>query len=162
MPDLVTHLVSGYVADAALKPRQPLRLAFLLGVLLPDLLTRPVYILFPGTDAFVMPLHTPIGYAITCWLIVQFADQRNLRRDIMHGLITGGILHFALDALQRQFDRGYEWMFPICRCQTTWGLLWPETSVDWLPATLTISVIAYALLSGRLRRETRRSGSSSL
>lgn len=152
MPDLVTHFASGYVADAALKPRQPLRLAFLLGVLLPDLLTRPVYILFPGTDAFVMPLHTPIGYAIACWLIVQAADQRGLRRDIMRGLMTGGLLHFALDALQRQFDRGYEWMFPICRCQTTWGLFWPETSVDWLP----ITIIVAALLSVALRNRTTR------
>ena len=141
MRDLVTHLASGYVAAIPLRQRATLRLMFLTGVLLPDLLTRPFYILIPGAYDFVMPLHTPIAYTAACWLITQaFADQ-TLRRATMTGLLSGGILHFAADALQRQFFAGYKWLFPLCRCESTAGLFWPEASVDWIPVTVTIAAI---------------------
>jgi hypothetical protein len=145
MPDLVTHLASGYVAAIPLRQRATLRLVFLTGVLLPDLLTRPFYILIPGTYDFVMPLHTPIGYAVACWLITQLFADRDLRRTVLTGLLTGGLLHFAADALQRQFFAGYKWLFPICRCETRWGLFWPEAPVEWIPVTVTVAdIICFA------------------
>ena len=152
MPDLVTHLASGYVAAIPLRQRVTLRLVFLTGVLVPDLLTRPLYILIPGTYDFVMPLHTPIAYLIACWLVTQLFAHRDLRRTVIIGLFSGGLLHFAADALQRQFFAGYKWLFPLCHCETRWGLFWPEASIDWLPATLagTIAVCAFAV---RRRRQ---------
>lgn len=140
MPDLVTHLASGYVTAIPLRQRATLRLVFLTGVLLPDLLTRPFYILIPGTYDFVMPLHTPIGYAVACWLITQLFAERGLRRTVLTGLLTGGLLHFAADALQRQFLQPYLWFFPVCRCETDWGLFGPEDSLNVLPVTLLLAV----------------------
>ena len=59
----------------------------------------------------------------------------------MIGLLSGGLLHFAADALQRQFFAGYKWLFPICRCETRWGLFWPETSVEWIPLTISVAAV---------------------
>jgi hypothetical protein len=140
MPDLVTHLASGYVAAIPLRHHMTLRLMFLTGVLLPDLLTRPFYILVPASYDFVRPLHTPIGYSIACWLITQLFAERGLRRTTLTGLLTGGLLHFAADALQRQFLKPYLWLFPVCRCETDWGLFGPEASLDVLPVTLLLTV----------------------
>ncbi|MHC4877256.1 MAG: hypothetical protein ACYTGL_12235 [Planctomycetota bacterium] len=143
MPDLVTHLASGYVAAIPLRQRRTLRLLFLLGVLLPDLLTRPFYILIPGSYDFVMPLHTPITYAFACWLLTQLFADCHLRATVLTGLLSGGALHFAADALQRQFFAGYLWLFPICRCETSWGLFWPEASMDYLPVTASAAAAIY-------------------
>lgn len=139
MPDLVTHLASGYVAAIPLRQRATLRLAILTGVLLPDLLTRPFYIIWPQTYEFVRPLHTPFTYAIACWMLTQLFASRSLRRVIFTGWLLGGLLHFAADALQQQFLKPYLWLFPICRCETHWGLFGPEASLDVLPVTLLLT-----------------------
>ncbi len=138
MPDLVTHLATGYVGAIPLRRRATLRLAFLTGVLLPDLLTRPFYILWPVTFEFVRPLHTPLTYAMACCLLTQSFAERQLRSAVLLGLLAGGALHFAADALQRQVLKPYLWLFPICRCETRWGLFSTEASVDALSWTLTI------------------------
>ncbi len=146
MPDLVTHLATGYIAAIPLRERATLRLAFLTGVLLPDLLTRPFYILIPATYDFVMPLHTPIAYAVACWLITQLFAERALRHTVLTGLLSGGALHCAADALQRQFFAGYLWLFPICRCETRWGLFLPEASMDWIPVTVALTTGIYLVV----------------
>lgn len=148
MPDLVTHLASGYVADAAFRPRQPFRLAFLLGVLLPDLLTRPFFIIWPQTYEFVRPLHAPFTYVIACWMLTQLFAYRRQRSVIFTGLFLGGLLHFAADALQQQFLKPYLWLFPVCRCETSWGLFGPEASLEFLPVTLLLTVI-FCWMAGR-------------
>lgn len=149
MPDLVTHLASGYVAAIPLRQQATLRLTFLTGFLLPDLLTRPFYIIWPATYDFIMPMHTPIAYALVCWLITQLFADRNLRRTVMTGLFAGGLLHFAADALQRQFLTGYNWLFPICRCEWRWGLFTPEEPVRWLPLTVVTATLFVTIARGR-------------
>jgi membrane-bound metal-dependent hydrolase YbcI (DUF457 family) len=158
MPDLVTHLATGYVAAIPFRRRATLRLAFLTGVLLPDLLSRPIYILIPGTYDFVMPLHTPIGYTIACWLLTQLFEKPVLRKTILTGLLTGGLLHFAADALQRHFFSGYLWLFPICRCETRWGLFWPETPVNWLPTTIAVTVVVCLTMGAKRQCSEFRNG----
>lgn len=146
MPDLITHLATGYVAAIPMRRRVTLKLSFLTGVLLPDLLTRPFYILFPVTHDFVMPMHTPIGYTVACWLIVQLFADYALRKTVLAGLLAGGVLHFAADALQIQFLGSYQWLFPLCRCDVRWGLFWPEAPVDWLPVTVAVAVAACSVV----------------
>ncbi|MBI1310928.1 hypothetical protein GC176_06430 [bacterium] len=154
MPDLVTHLASGYVVVLPLRDRTALRLMLLAGVLLPDLLTRPFYIIFPGTYDFVMPMHTPIGYAIACWLMTQLFSDRTLRNTAMTGLLTGGLLHFAADSLQKQLLTPYLWLFPVCRCEAHWGLFWPEAPLRAVPfmALLIIVIHWTQFRTGRSRR----------
>ena len=157
MPDLVTHLATGYVGAIPFRRRATLRLVFLTGVLLPDLLTRPFYILWPATFEFVRPLHTPLTYAVACWLITQLFADRESRSAVLTGLLAGGLLHFAADALQRQFLKPYLWLFPVCRCETRWGLFSTEASIDALPVTATIAVAICAAVAVHDRRLAAKS-----
>lgn len=133
MPDLVAHLASGYVCAAPFWGRTSVRLLFWTGVLLPDLLTRPFYILFPPAFWPVMPMHTPIGYLCAVGLLVQVFAERHLRKTAFWSLSAGGLLHFALDALQRHIGDGYHWLFPLSWCSYSEGLFWPEDSLQVLP-----------------------------
>ena len=157
MPDLVTHLATGYGAAIPFLKNSTARVFFLTGVLLPDLLSRPIYILVPGTYDAVAPLHTPVGYAIACWLLVQACADKGLRDTAFWYLLGGGGLHFALDALQRHIWDGYCWLFPFSRASYSWGLFWPEDSLNLLPFSVGFIVVVQVAMWISGRRQARRS-----
>lgn len=145
MPDLVAHLASGYAASIPFWQRRTVVVLFLVGVVLPDLATRPVYILIPGTFWLVAPMHQPVGYTLLCIVVAQFFTSAPLRWTAFWSLFTGGVLHFALDALQKHLGDGYLWFFPFCSCSYSWGLFWPEDSLSLLPLTAGLIVLLHTV-----------------
>ena len=93
MPDLLSHYAVAHLAVQ--RWRRPVAVLFLLGTLLPDLLTRPLYILWPQTYWLVMPLHTPVGFAIMGWMIAALFPNGE-RRSVFWALLLGALLHFSV------------------------------------------------------------------
>jgi hypothetical protein len=143
MPDLMTHYTIAHLA--ARRWWQPVTSIFLLGTLLPDLLTRPAYILWPQAYWLVMPLHTPVGSIIAGWMIAALF-RLDERRQILMALVLGAFLHFALDALQRHLVAGYFWLWPFSWWTTERGLFWPEDSLLIAPLLALIVVLLEIVL----------------
>jgi len=142
MPDLVSHYAVAHLV--ARRRWQPATSIFLFGTILPDLLTRPLYIIWPETYWLVMPLHTPVGIVIVSWMIA-ILFRAELRRQIFWVLVLGAFLHFALDALQRHLIAGYFWLWPFSWWTTERGLFWPEESLILAPGLALLVVLMEGL-----------------
>ncbi len=154
MPDLITHYAVAHLIGR--RWWRPAISLCLLGTLLPDLLTRPVYILWPQTYWLVMPLHTPMGILIASWL-VTLLFRREDRRVVFVAVLLGALLHFALDALQRHLAVGYFWLWPFSWWTTERGLFWPEESLILAP-WLALGVVlleGWSFAEKRLRPGTK-------
>lgn len=94
MPDLITHYT---IAHLAVRLRwRPAIMLFLLGALLPDVVTRPVHIIWPQAYWLVMPLHTPVGIVIVSWMVAAlFRTQDRRVVFVAHVLSRLGDLSFA-------------------------------------------------------------------
>lgn len=146
MPDLLTHLALAEGARRGVR-RKTLTSWFLIGTVLPDVLTRPFYITFPGLVWFVMPLHTPLGLVLVCAFISRcFAPPQ--RRQIFNHLAGGAALHLFLDICQKHIGGGYALLFPFSWSSVGIGLVWPETSLYLAPLWLALAavLIIYGLL----------------
>ena len=136
MPDLISHIGSGYLIGARFKKRGWMTL-FLLGVILPDLTTRPLYILFESLYWYVKPLHTPVGLVLSCWLIsALFIEQQ--RWYVFKALLAGSSVHLFFDLFQRHMHGGYALFFPFSWATWEFGLFWPETGLLLIPAWLLV------------------------
>ncbi len=146
MPDLATHLATAYLAGRFVKLRR-LAAVFYLGVLLPDLVSRPIHIVFPSTFWMAQSFHSPVVVFLFCWLISLFfrADQR---RPVFLALGAGSLLHFLFDLTQRHLVAGYLWFFPFSLERYSIGWIKPDDYVRWLPLTLLVTVSVF--LAGRL------------
>jgi hypothetical protein len=131
MPDLLTHLI---VAQACRRgPRiEALTFWFLVGTVLPDILTRPFNILFPSFFWLFMPLHTPVGLLFVCLSMSQLSPAAS-RRSVFYNLAGGAALHLLLDLFQRHIAGSYYLLFPFSWRSFEIGLVWPETSLYLLP-----------------------------
>jgi hypothetical protein len=119
--------------------RDTLAAWFLIGTILPDVLTRPFYIVFPSLHWFVMPLHTPVGLVLVCLLISHFLPPPQ-HRPVFYNLMGGAGLHLLLDICQKQMGDGYHLLFPFSWSSVELSLFWPETSLYLLPLWLGIGV----------------------
>jgi hypothetical protein len=142
MPDLLTHFM---VAQGWRKGWQGSALTswFLVGTVLPDILTRPFSISFPSLGWWVMPLHTPLGLLLVCAFISRFCSVGQ-QGQVFYNLIGGAALHLVLDAFQKHIGSGYYWLFPFSWSSFNVGLFWPETSLYLLPLWLVIGVLFIA------------------
>ncbi|MDZ7337947.1 MAG: hypothetical protein ONB30_05355 [candidate division KSB1 bacterium] len=150
MPDLTTHLALTHLGSRPLRLGSA-RLPLYLGALLPDLLTRPFYILYPPAYFVVYSLHTPVATGLAALAVAQlFAPE--LRPQVRTGLLAGSAFHFALDVLQRQVGNAYYWLFPLSWKTFDLGLFWPEDSLRWLPVVggAVVLVEGSALVYGRV------------
>lgn len=147
MPDLISHFGSGYLAGARLQ-RHWLAL-FLFAVLLPDLATRPFYILWPGVYWFVKPFHTPLGL-LCLSLIFSGLFVRAQRRRAFLVLLGGCALHLLFDLLQKHQHGGYPLLFPFSWQPYGFALFWPEELLYLMP--LWLPVIAAVWWYRRRRR----------
>ncbi|MBC7187996.1 MAG: metal-dependent hydrolase [Calditrichaeota bacterium] len=134
MPDLTTHLAFTHLVSRPIRLRGT-RVPVYVGALLPDLLTRPFYILYPPAYYVVYTLHTPVAIALMVLLLTELCAEE-IRRRVMAGLFAGVALHFALDLLQRQLGTGYYWLFPFSWKSFALGLFWPEESLRAVPFLL--------------------------
>lgn len=130
MPDLVTHSAVAWILGR--KGNFEYRIIFYLGAILPDVLARPIYILFPKYYLYSIAVHTPVFMIIFSLLFAEFFD-RNIKRKIFGYLLLGVLLHFLLDALQKHLVTGYFWLFPFSWYSTSFGLFWSESFINIIP-----------------------------
>ncbi len=139
MPDLVTHFAAAYflkIPDRWSRFRVP----FYIGALLPDLLARPLSILYPPVSYTVYSLHTPIVSLIVCLLITQFFEKE-IRSGVRINLLLGTFLHFGLDIFQKHITISYYWLFPFSWKSFELGLVWPEDSLKAVPVLVILMIV---------------------
>jgi hypothetical protein len=151
MPDLVTHFCTAQIARRCTRLR--LFPVFALGVILPDLISRPVHILFPATAWYVAPFHSPLVCALYCLLLsLLFAPA--IRRACFISLCAGVGLHLVLDALQKQVCQIYYfWLFPFSWWTWEADLFWPDQAVLFLPVTIALTALV-SMTGKRTRNRT--------
>jgi cell division protein FtsW (lipid II flippase) len=150
MPDLVTHVAAAYLL------RKPLRISkyaaiLFTGTILPDVLTRPFYILIPNLYWFVFPFHTPFLLTFVCWLISYLFEER-VRRRIFMTLMAGVCLHLLLDLFQKNLIDANYWLFPFSDMKLSVGLFWQEHSVYAIPFLLAIIIVIEIFSSHKIVR----------
>ncbi len=143
MPDLITHGAFAYAATRS--PRfDRFRVIFYLGTILPDLITRPFYIINPHLYPYTVAVHTPIFMILFCLLVAEFFIEP-LRKPVRLYLLAGVFLHFFLDFFQRHIETGYLWLFPFSWKTFEIGLFWPETPLMLTPLWLALIAVYEAI-----------------
>ena len=131
MPDLVTHISIAYLFKRWTKILEYSAI-FYLGTILPDILTRPFYILFPNTFWAVLPLHAPIPLFFVCCLIAYLFDEPS-RKGVLISLASGVYFHLLLDFFQRHIEPEFMLLFPFSWKAFEFGLFWAEDSLYTIP-----------------------------
>lgn len=134
MPDLITHAAAAYFVTR-IGFWQKYRTLFYLGTILPDLMSRPFYILFPKLFKLTTAMHTPIFIMLFCLLLAQLFEPGQ-RKPVLFALLAGSGLHFVLDLFQRHLIGGYFWLFPFSWRTFEIGWFWPEDTVRLVPVWL--------------------------
>ncbi len=142
MPDLVTHIAGAFLVGRGMKIARGAAF-FYLGAMLPDLITRPFHIVYPPLLPATLGLHAPVAVFLFCWLASLFfrSDQR---KPVFWLLFSGSLLHFLMDTAQKHLAGGYPWLFPFSNRRFSWGFIWPEDSIRFLPVTLLIVLPVFA------------------
>ncbi len=152
MPDLLTHFTAAYLITRPWLVER-FRAIFYLGTVLPDLVSRPLYILFPKLAIYTVACHTPIFVLFFCLLLAElFVPQ--IRRQVLFFLLTGATLHFLLDALQKHLFGGYYWFFPFSWQSGEIGLFWPEDPLRFIPLWLLLIVVTELAIAVGKRLKT--------
>ncbi len=163
MPDLITHcLISRILFFRKFKKYL---LVFLSGAILPDVLTRaPLFFLSECYHCswWIGILHSPLPLIFIVLLISLFFKKV---RATFVALFLGVALHLFLDSFQRHWGGGYYWLFPFSFQTAEWGLLWPETSINFIPYLLLVAILVYAfelyLIGRKIRKNSKNFQSSS-
>jgi hypothetical protein len=152
MADLLTHYVSSRVAGLGIRDRASLTL-FGLGVLLPDLLGKPLGEISGLPHLVAIPTHTPIGLVFACGaLAMLFAAE--LRKRAFWAIYLGSLLHLLVDMMKDYLGRGAGVIFhPFSTRSYELGLYRSEDVFILLPANLGILAILWAV--ARKRRQVR-------
>jgi len=151
MPDLITHVAFCYFLKRPydLIKRQSvnsnLRVLFYLGTILPDILTRPLYILFPSTHDYIIYFHTPAVMFLVCGL-VALLFSRSLWKRVFLNLISGAGLHFLLDSFQYQIYGNNYWLFPFSWKSIGIGLFYPANMIKHIPIFIAMIVFLELIL----------------
>lgn len=154
MPDLVTHFTAAYLLKRPSRWAR-FRVPFYLGAILPDLLSRPVYILFPKSYPMVYSFHTPVMVVLFCLLLAEFFEP-SLRPGVRLNLLLGGSTHFGLDLFQRSVSGSYNWLYPFDLETFSLELFWPDESVRLVPLWIVLLAAAESYAWWRKRKDRRK------
>ncbi len=160
MPDLITHLTLSHLLirshELIRKPAAalPFRILFYSGILLPDILTRPWYILFPGTYRWTVALHTPLGSILFCAAAAMLFESPIRKRAFLY-LAAGSAAHFVLDALQKQVIYNNYWFFPVSWKPVGWGIAGAGTYLEWIPLWIGLVIVFESIVRLFNRRKNR-------
>jgi hypothetical protein len=161
MPDLITHVAVAHLLKRPFEIRNPsgdhalVRTVFYLGVMLPDLLSRPWYILFSPVHDWVVAFHTPFGMLLTSGLLALLFE-RSLRGKVFLWLMLGVLLHFGIDCLQKQVTGNNFWLFPFSWRNFGYGLFWAGEAVAFMP----VWIVLVVLMEGSIHLTKRGSNRS--
>ena len=155
MPDLITHSAAAFFLTRH-KRAMRYRAFFYIGAILPDVLARPVYIVFPKLFFFPVAVHTPVFMLATVLLFSEFF-RPEIKRPVVQFTLSGVALHFLMDFFQRHLLTGYYWFFPFSWKSIEIPLFWPETPVRFIPLWIAL-VLGTELISIWRRRTGAREG----
>ncbi|MBN1997697.1 hypothetical protein JW935_09105 [candidate division KSB1 bacterium] len=131
MPDLVSHVVFAYAISRYFTFSR--RVLFYTGAILPDIITRPIYILIPQLYPYTIAVHTPV-FMIFFTLFFAELFEKKIRQEARIFLFAGVLSHFLLDALQKHIHAGgYFWFFPFSWNAGSLGLFWPHEPLKLIP-----------------------------
>ena len=150
MPDLVTHTAAAYFV-ARNKKMTRYRALFYLGVILPDVLARPMYILWPELFFYTIAIHTPVFMIVFVLLLSEFFPSSE-RRNVVGFVLAGVTLHFLMDLFQRHLLTGYYWFFPFSWIDFEVPLFWPETPLQLIPAWIAFAAASEMFMYFRRKR----------
>jgi hypothetical protein len=165
MPDLITHTAVAHLirrpfesANTSNNPA-PMRILFLIGVMMPDLMSRPWYILSPAVHDWVVAFHTPAGMLAAC-AAASLLLERSLRRKAFLWLFSGAVLHFAVDSLQKQVSGNNFWLFPFSWKNFGIGLFWAGEAIPFVPVWLALVLGLELYFSTRSAKKVEDAGSN--
>lgn len=140
MPELVTHTIFAYLIRKR-KWTPHFIIIFLIGAMLPDLVSRPFIILFGEFQYFFSIFHTPIALVLISYLISLFFSD-DIKRKVFFILLLGVFTHLFLDLFQISVETGgYGWFFPFSKFDFQIGIFWAEDSLLVLQWTIIIFFI---------------------
>jgi hypothetical protein len=146
MPDLVTHTAVAHLIrrpfDLKKAPAKApsLLILFYLGTILPDILTRPWYILFPATHDWTLPFHTPAGALVACGLLALLFKP-GYQKKAFSLLGAGSILHLVLDGFQKQIIGNNFWLYPFTWKDFGYGVIWPGEIMKYIPCWIVAVIL---------------------
>ena len=149
MADLITHTCTAVLWKAGVNDRAGAA-TFVLGTCLPDLLGRvpPMALTqlrwsWPWIPEWAVyawgPLHMPVGILVNAWVWSFLFPERG-RARAWRDLLGGGLLHMAVDVLQRHFGVGYLLLFPFSTWDWEAGIIGSEDTVRIVPFLLPLTV----------------------
>lgn len=144
MADLLTHYVSARVCGYPIGNRA-MAATFVLGVFLPDLISKPLS--FPDfmPDFVTAPSHSVTGLALASWAMsLLFAPS--FRGRAFLSTYAGSLLHVATDLLKDYLGRGAQTPFhPWTLESFEMGLYQSEDALILLPVNLAVLTILWAV-----------------
>ncbi len=152
MPDLVTHTAIAHLIQRPAgmlrrdRPVHDMRVLFYLGTILPDILTRPWYILFPATHDWTLPFHTLLGALLACGILALFFEP-NLQKKAFTFLAPGSVLHFILDSFQKQIIGNNFWFYPFSWKDFGYGVLWAGEIMRYIPLWIALVVLMELIIA---------------
>lgn len=144
MPDLITHCLAPRIV--LLGKLKKYLLLFIVGTILPDILSRAPHLFLQGcySCSWVLTvLHAP--FILTLFILIITLVFKKNKFQVFLSLFSGMLFHLLLDSLQRHFSSGYYWFFPFSFKTWEAGLFWPETSIYFILPLLFISLLVYSL-----------------
>jgi hypothetical protein len=131
MADLMTHFALSYGLTRS-EYFQRFRCIFYVGAILPDVLSRPFYILKPALYSYTVAIHTPFFMTVFCLWCAEFFNDA-IRPWVRKYLLLGVALHFVIDLFQKHVTGGYIWFFPFSWRSFEIGLYWPHEPLRFIP-----------------------------
>lgn len=156
MPDLVTHVAISHLVSRPFEWRRQdrikvsMRILFYVGTILPDILTRPWYIIYPPSMEWTYPLHTPFGMLFMCLLLMLFFKP-NLQKKAFLSLYSGSLLHLFLDGLQTHLAYTEHWLYPFSWRGFGLHIMWADNILLLIPVWLILIVILEIIMRRRHR-----------
>lgn len=139
MPDLGTHLISGYWLYRLFnKPKIIIMPLIIIGCIMPDLISRAMAIVINPVKYywFIAMFHTPVSQVFQC-LGLSFLFEKEIRFAAFFSFTTGIILHHILDSMQTGITKkGYFLLFPF----SDWDKGFAFFSSDSWPYALLLSI----------------------
>lgn len=152
MADLITHTCVAILIKAAM--RRPLHTGiFVAGTCTPDVLGRvpPMGLTVlrwsvPAIPEWAIymfgPLHMPVGILLSAYAL-SFLFAPPLRGAAFRNLLGGGILHIAVDLVQRHLGVGYMLLFPFSTWDFEFGWIGSEDTVYAAPFLVPITILVW-------------------
>ena len=145
----MTHLLAAHIARRVAEIGRirlfALRLVafFLIGTILPDLLNKPLTIMFHQEWVYwlTMPTHTPAGCLLLSYIIAMLIPFQAERSSLFFAMYLGCGSHWGLDLLQRHIGGGYFWLFPFSWKTFEIPLFWSSETIMAIPFLLVVVIV---------------------